>query len=95
MGRDSNHCAEKELGSATLTVAVLVLFLGLVLTALLLLVLAGLAALLTLLSGLTALLALSRLSRLTALLALSLFLHIVCHKKYSPEKARTCCAFEI
>jgi hypothetical protein len=78
-----------KLRSAALTVAVLVLFVGLVLTALFLLVLPGLAALLvlSLLSGLTALLALSEL--------VTLFLHIVRHKNNSPEKARTYHAFEI
>jgi len=66
--------SKRKLGSATLTVAVLILFLVLVRTALFLLVLAGL----------TALLALSLLSGLTALLALSglvtFLFHIVCHK---------------
>ncbi|MHB8217924.1 MAG: hypothetical protein ACYDDS_17770 [Candidatus Sulfotelmatobacter sp.] len=90
---------QRELGSATLTIAVLILFFVLVLPALFGLVLARLT---TLLAGLTAVLALSGLSRLTALLALSelvtlltLLFHIVCHKKHSPKKARTYHAFEI
>jgi len=69
--------SKRKLGSATLTVAVLILFLVLVRTALFLLVMAGL----------TALLALSLLSGLTALLALSglvtFLFHIVCHKTFS------------
>jgi hypothetical protein len=98
-GRDSNYCIEQELGSAPLTVAILILFIGLILTALFLLVLTGLAALLALsrLSGLAALLTLPGLAGLTALLALSdtLFLHIVCHRYTLLEKARTGYAFEI
>ncbi|HXM65575.1 MAG TPA: hypothetical protein VN911_02505 [Candidatus Acidoferrum sp.] len=89
---------KRRLGSATLTVAVLILFLVLVLTALLLTGLAGL-------TGLAALLTLSGLSRLTALLTLPglatlalselipLFLHIVCHKIHSPRKARNLARF--
>ena len=76
---------EKELGSATLTVAVLILFVGLILTALFLLVLAGLT--LPLLSGLSALLALLELTGLSALLALvsllTFLVHIVCHETFS------------
>src|ERR1700722_10037408 len=65
-GRDFKHCVERQLGGATLTVAILILIVGLVLTALLGLVLAGLTALLALLllTGLTAVLALSVLTRL-------------------------------
>jgi hypothetical protein len=78
----------RKLGSAALTVAVLILFVTLVL-ALLLRVLTGLA-------GLTALLTLSGLAALLALPDLvTLLLHIVCHKKYSPKKAREFRAFEI
>jgi type II secretory pathway component PulF len=95
-GTSINHCVRKrELGSTTLTVAVLIVFVGLVLATLLRLVLPRLAALLsrlttlvsgltTLLSGLTALLALSELVAL-----LTFLLHIVCHKKHTPEKARS------
>jgi hypothetical protein len=77
---------KRKLGSATLTVAVRILFVGLVLATLLLLVLAGLTALLALsgLSRLTALLALAGLAALLALSGLvtllSFLLHIVCHK---------------
>jgi hypothetical protein len=81
--------AKRKLGRATLTVAVLVVFFVLTLSALFLLVLAGLPALLT---GLATLLTLSR---LTALLALSelvtlltLFLHIVCHEIFLLKKRR-------
>jgi len=86
----SNHCIEKGLGSAALTVAVLVIFFILILTTLFLLVLAGLAALLALsrLSGLTTLL-----TGLAALLALSeliaFLLHIVCHKNILLKKRET------
>jgi hypothetical protein len=66
--------AKKKLGSATLTVAVLVVFFVLTLAAFLLRVLAGLAALLTL-SRLATLLALSDLAAL-----LTFLLHIVCHE---------------
>jgi hypothetical protein len=87
-GRDfqsiSGHSSfiEEELRSATLTVAVLVLFV-LGLAALLRLILAGLAALLALarlalLTGLTALLPLSGLASLLIFL-----LHVVCHKDSS------------
>jgi hypothetical protein len=78
-----------KLGSAALTVAILVVFLSLVLTlaTLLRLVLSGLATLLRL-SGLSTLLTV--LSRLTRLLTLSglipllaLLFHIVCHKSSS------------
>jgi hypothetical protein len=86
-GRDFHNISDllgrnDELGSAALTVAVLIIFLvfALPLAALLGLVLVGLAALLAL-TGLVALLALSRLAAL-----LTLFLHIVCHKS-PPEKA--------
>jgi hypothetical protein len=77
LARNSDHCNEKEdLGGATLTVAVLVVFLILTLSALLLLVeLTGLA---TLLTGLAALLTRLTLTRLVALLIL--FIHIVCHE---------------
>jgi hypothetical protein len=85
-----NYSTTEELGSTTLTVAVLILFVGLVLTAFFLLVMAGL----TLLTRLTRL-ALSILTRLTTLLPLPLLLHIVCHKNYSPEKARNCSTFKI
>lgn len=78
---------QRELGSATLTIAVLILFFGLVLTALLWLVLAGLT---TLLAGLTALLSLSGLVTL-----LTLLLHIVCHKNILLKKARARRSFEI
>jgi hypothetical protein len=94
----SNTALKRKLGGATLTVAVLILFVGLVLTALLLLVLAGLTALLalSLLTGLAALLALAGLTRLTALLALvTFFLHIVCHNHILLKKRETCHAFEI
>jgi hypothetical protein len=82
----SGHLHRKknaELGSAALTVAVLVLFV-LSLATLLRLILAGLAALLTLarlptlLSGLATLLPLSRLATLLIFL-----LHVVCHKDSS------------
>jgi hypothetical protein len=77
-GRDSKNCFEKELGSAALIVAVLILFVGLVLTALFLLVLTGLAALLALseLTGLTAAL-------LALVTLLTFLLHIVCHDTFS------------
>jgi hypothetical protein len=79
----SNSALKRKLGSATLTVAVLILFVGLVLTALFLLVLAGLTALLalSLLAGLAALLALAELSALLA--RVTFFLHIVCHDPFS------------
>jgi hypothetical protein len=68
----------KELRSATLTVAVLVVFFFvLTLSAFFLRILAGLAALLA------ALLALSELTTL-----LTLFLHIVCHEIHPPGKAQ-------
>jgi hypothetical protein len=97
MAGTSNSSLKKKLGGATLTVAILILFVGLVLTALLGLVLAGLAALLTLLlTGLAAVLALPVLTRLTALVALiALFIHIVCHKYVLLKKRETCHAFEI
>jgi fatty acid desaturase len=72
-GPGLHYYLKKELGSATLTVAILILFVGLVLTALFLLVLAGLT--LSLLSGLTAVLALVTL--------LTFLVHIVCHKTFS------------
>src|SRR5258708_30535061 len=93
MAGTSHLSLVRILRSATLTVAVLILFVGLVLAALFLLVLAALAALLSLsrLAGLTALLAL--LTGLTALLALSeliaFLLHIVCHMNHSPNKSLT------
>jgi hypothetical protein len=77
---------KRNLGSATLTVAVRILFVGLVLATLLLLVLAGLTALLALagLSRLTALLALAGLAALLALselvTLLTFLFHIICHK---------------
>jgi hypothetical protein len=73
-GLQSFIALKRNLGSAALTVAVLILFVGLVLTALLLLILAGLTALLALswLSGLSALLALSGLA--------TFLLRIVCHR---------------
>jgi hypothetical protein len=72
-----NIAFEKELGSAALTVAVLILFLVLVLAGLLLLILlAGLALLR--LAGLGALL----------LTEVTLFLHIVCHTHTLLRKAR-------
>jgi fatty acid desaturase len=92
MAGTSNSALKRKLGSTTLSVAVLILFVGLVLTALLGLVLAGLAALLALLllTGLTAL------SGLTALLALvTFFIHVVCHKHILLKKRETCHAFEI
>jgi hypothetical protein len=98
MAGTSNTALKRQLGGATLTVAILILIVGLVLTALLGLVLAGLTALLALLllTGLTAVLALSVLTRLTALLALiALFIHIVCHKYVLLKKRETCHAFEI
>jgi fatty acid desaturase len=86
MAGTSNSALKRKLGSTTLTVAVLILFVGLVLTALLGLVLAGLAALLALLllTGLTALLAL-----------VTFFIHVVCHKHILLKKRETCHAFEI
>jgi hypothetical protein len=83
---DQYRGSKENLRSPTLTVAVLVVILGLVLAwALLWLVLAGLAALLTLslLSGLTTVLALAGLATL-----LILPLHIVCHKSFLLKKAR-------
>jgi hypothetical protein len=82
------QCIErKELGSATLTVAVLIFFFSLVLllTALLRRVLTGLAGLLTLflLSGLATLLALPELIAL-----LILFLHVIRHKTFLLIKKR-------
>jgi len=83
---------EEKLRGATLTVAVLVCFVGLVLTlvALLRIVLSGLAALLALsaLSGLATLLALSELVAL-----LTYLLHIVCHKKFLLRKHGSSRAF--
>jgi hypothetical protein len=85
----SNHCIEKGLGSATLTVAVLVIFFILILTTLFLLVLAALLAL-SRLSGLTTLLTLTGLSALLALSELIAFLlHIVCHKNILLKKRET------
>jgi hypothetical protein len=90
LGRDSpgGLVSEKKLRSAALTVALLILFVGRVLTTLLLLVLARLA--LFPLPGLAAPLALSELPGLTTLLPLSglvallvFLVHIVCHKSFS------------
>jgi hypothetical protein len=86
---------KRELGGTALTVAILIVFVGLVLATLLRLVLSGLTALLALLSRLT-LSGLSALLALSELVALLVFLvHIICHKKHSPEKARAFRAFEI
>jgi hypothetical protein len=85
-GLPSEYRFERKLRSATLTVAVLVLFfiLVLTLTALFWLLLTGLTTLLAL-SGLSGLLTLLALSELTTLLIL--LFRIVCHE-YSSYKAR-------
>jgi hypothetical protein len=84
------RCSQKEnLGSAALTVAILVIFLVFVLAlaAFFRLVLSGLVTLLRLsvLSGLSALLGLAVLASLAPLLAL--LFHIVCHKSFPPKES--------
>jgi len=83
-GRDSKESAilasKIKLGSATLTVAVLIVFFVLALATLLWLVLAGLARLFPLAGLATLTTLLLALSELAALLAL--FLHVVCHESF-------------
>jgi hypothetical protein len=73
---------QNKLRCATLTIAILVLFLILTLAALFGLVLAGLATLLTL-SGLSTLLSVSRLALSELVALLTFLLHVVCHKPSS------------